>query len=140
MFEISRARIRMKAAHAFAVNARTRLNSKFFRHGAFNVARTEAALLRIVRGKLNYVPDDFLPDINGTSWPGLVAQGGSDANANADAKEIVPFCFKAPRESFGHGGEDRRRGWPWQSPRRGPQRAISHAKTDDHTEIKVFTI
>jgi len=48
-----------------------------------------------VRAKLNYVPKDFLPDINDTSWPGLIPHGGANANANANSKaeEIIFFGF-----------------------------------------------
>lgn len=91
-----------------------------------------------MRAKLNYVSKDFLSDINSAAWPGLVAQG--DTNTNANTQKIVPFCFKTSRESFGHGGKDRRRRRPWQSPQRGSQRTNSHSKTDRHTEIKVFAI
>jgi len=69
-------------------------------------------LLKIVRAKVNYVPKDFLPDIVGICWLGLIAPGSSDANSNAHAEEIIFFCYEASRESFGYAGQDRRRGWP----------------------------
>src|SRR5881394_3673851 len=42
-----------------------RFSQSFFRRSVFSVARTDRALLKIVRAKVNYVPNDFLPDING---------------------------------------------------------------------------
>ena len=84
------------------------------------------------------MPKSFLPDINPTRWFGLVAQGGSDANAHADAEKIVFFRFETARESFRHSGEDRRRSWPWQSSWHRSQRTNSHPKTNCEAEIEVF--
>src|SRR5262249_4870850 len=136
MMKFSRTRIRMKAAPALAVNARTKILVRFFSPNCLEHCPNGRSFAEFEQAE--YDSENFFAEFGARAWPGVVARGSVSSDTDANTEAMV---FFGSRESFGYAYENPwRRGRPWYPPRSRSHRANACSKTDAHakTEIEVF--